>query len=87
MSTLIAKHNNGDLADVDLKFHGKDAYRIRKSEPVFFVVRWLGFTSCLSGFQHQVQEQRGEDERYRTNHQHRVITSCQSSGYKIVCVS
>jgi hypothetical protein len=43
----------------------------------------LACTSCLSGFQHQVQEQRGEDERYRTNHQHRVITSGQSSGYKL----
>jgi len=39
MSTLIAKHNNGDLTDVDLKFHGEGAYRIRKSVPVFFVVR------------------------------------------------
>jgi hypothetical protein len=42
MSTLIAKHNNGDLTDVDLKFHGEGAYRIRKSVPVFFVVRRLG---------------------------------------------
>jgi hypothetical protein len=43
----------------------------------------LACTSCPPGFQHQGQEQRGQDERYRTNHQHRVITSCQSSGYKI----
>jgi len=42
MSTLIAKHNNGDLADVELKFHGEGAYRIRKTVPVFFVVRRLG---------------------------------------------
>jgi hypothetical protein len=42
MSTLIAKHNNRDLTDVDLKFHGEGAYRIRKSVPVFFVVRRLG---------------------------------------------
>ncbi|HSS16310.1 MAG TPA: hypothetical protein VLQ29_04950 [Candidatus Dormibacteraeota bacterium] len=42
MSTLITKHDSGDLADVDLKFHGKGAYRIRKSVPVFFVVRRLG---------------------------------------------
>jgi hypothetical protein len=42
MSTLITKHNNGDLTDVDLKFHGEGAYGIRKSVPVFFVVRRLG---------------------------------------------
>jgi hypothetical protein len=71
----------------NFKFHGEGAYRIRKSVPVFFVVRRLACTSCLSGFQHRVKQQRGEGERYRTNHQHRVITSCQSSGYKIVCVS
>lgn len=46
----------------------------------------LACTSCLSGFQQEVQEQRGEDERYRTNHQHRVITSCQSSAYKRHCI-
>jgi hypothetical protein len=42
MSTLITKHNNGDFTDVDLKFHGEGAYRIRKSVLVFFVVRRLG---------------------------------------------
>jgi hypothetical protein len=42
MSTLIADHNNGNLTDVDLKFHGEGAYRIRKNVPVFFVVRRLG---------------------------------------------
>jgi hypothetical protein len=54
MSTLIAKHNNGDFTDVDLKFHGKGAYRIRKNVPVFFVVRRLGLYELPVRFQHQV---------------------------------
>jgi hypothetical protein len=49
MSTLITKQNNGDLTDVDLKFHGEGAYRIRKSVPVFFVVGRLGLYD-LPGF-------------------------------------
>jgi hypothetical protein len=48
MSTLITKHNNSDLTDVDLKFHGEGAYRIRKSVAVFFCrpSAWLVRAAC-----------------------------------------
>jgi uncharacterized protein DUF6790 len=74
MSTLIAEHNNCDPRDVEYRFHAE-------SREIF----WISGAIGLSGSQHQIQKQRGHDERNGaririTNALHKFVTNIISFG-------
>ena len=64
--------------------------RIRTSFRLFVVRRLArgrytrGFFE-LSGFQGQIQQQGGKDERDQANHEHHVVARSQFTGHQIIC--